>query len=206
VKTVAVVPVKGLDQAKSRLSGRLSPEQRAAITLDMLAHVLDTVEQSGVVERIAVISPEVESLPLPAGVARIQQIQPGLNNLLEQGRQWTISENADAMMVIFADLPLLTVQDIAAIIRLGQNERTLVLAPDRHGRGTNVMLSHPPALARFAFGVDSYFKHRAYALRDGARVETYHSTGTCLDLDTPDDILYLESETLVSCGPTGESA
>ena len=200
MKTVAVVPVKGLDEAKSRLAGVLSPEERAKLTLEMLAHVLEMVGRSGVVEKIGVISPEVEQLSLPDGVALIKQIEPGLNNLLEQGREWALSEGADGLMVIFADLPLLSESDLVEISELGGEASTLVLAPDRHGHGTNVMLSHPVTLARFAFGTGSYHKHRRRALEDGAKVETYRSMGTSLDLDTPDDMACLESEMLVTSG------
>lgn len=208
MKTVAVVPVKGLDEAKSRLAGALSPEERATRTLEMLAHVLETVGQSGVVDIIGVISPEVEQLSLPGEVARIKQIEPGLNNLLEQGREWALLEGADRLMVIFADLPLLSESDLLEISELGREAGTLVLAPDRHGHGTNVMLSHPVTLARFAFGTGSYHKHRRHALEDGARVATYHSMGTSLDLDTPDDMAYMEREMLVTsgCGADKENA
>ena len=41
MKTVAVVPVKGLGLAKSRLGGLLTVEERSALVLDMLARVLD---------------------------------------------------------------------------------------------------------------------------------------------------------------------
>jgi 2-phospho-L-lactate guanylyltransferase len=208
VKTVAVVPVKGLGEAKSRLAGVLSPGERAKLTLEMLAHVLETVGRSGVIDKIGVISPEVEQLSLPDGVARIKQIEPGLNNLLEQGREWALSEGADRLMVIFADLPLLSESDLVEISELGREGGTLVLAPDRHGHGTNVMLSHPVTLARFAFGTGSYHKHRRRALEDGARVETYRSLGTSLDLDTPDDMAYMEREMLVAsgCGADEETA
>lgn len=200
MKTVAVVPVKGLDEAKSRLAGALSPGERAELTLEMLAHVLEIIGRSGVVDKIGVISPEVERLHLPGGVTPIKQIEPGLNNLLEQGREWALSEGAERLMVIFADLPLLSESDLVEISDSGREAGTLVLAPDRHGHGTNVMLSHPVTLARFAFGTGSYHKHRRRALEDGAKVETYRSLGTSLDLDTPDDMAYMEREMLVTSG------
>jgi 2-phospho-L-lactate guanylyltransferase len=111
-------------------------------------------------------------------------------------------------MVIFADLPLLSESDLVEISEFGRETGTLVLAPDRHGHGTNVMLSHPVTLARFAFGTGSYHKHRRRALEDGANVNTYHSIGTALDLDTPDDMEYMESEMLVAggCGADAEKA
>jgi 2-phospho-L-lactate guanylyltransferase len=196
VKTVAVVPVKALRESKSRLAGALSPQERASLTLGMLDHVLWAVERSGVVSGIGVISPEPGRLALPIGVTCIEQARIGLNNLLEQGREWAIAEGADALMVVFADLPLLSPQDVADVVHLGRNLGTVVLAPDRHRRGTNLMLAHPVSLARFAFGEDSYTRHQTETSSAGAHVQTYTSRGTALDIDTPDDLLCLEAERL----------
>ncbi|MBF6612359.1 MAG: 2-phospho-L-lactate guanylyltransferase [Chloroflexi bacterium] len=194
MKTVAVVPIKELREAKSRLAGWLSPQQRAALALDMLAHVLHTIEASGAVNNIALISPAANVGHLPPGVILLKQARSGLNNLLEQGREWAISQEADALMVTFADLPLLSPDDLVDIEDLGEREKTVVLAPDRHGHGTNVMLAHPLSLAHFAFGPDSYSKHLAEAWQNGAHVETYISLGTSLDIDTPADLEQMEKE------------
>lgn len=196
MRTVAVVPVKSLRESKSRLAGALSPEERASLTLGMLGHVLWAVERSGIVSGIAVISPEPGRLALPSGVICIEQARIGLNNLLEQGREWAIAEGADALMVVFADLPLLSPQDVADVVHLGRSAGTVVLVPDRHGQGTNLMLAHPVSIARFAFGADSYTRHQTEASRAGAHVQTYTSGGTALDIDTPDDLLCLEAERL----------
>jgi 2-phospho-L-lactate guanylyltransferase (CobY/MobA/RfbA family) len=53
VKTVAIVPVKGLGLAKSRLGGLLTAEERSLLVLDMLAHVLDALRESGAVDEVA---------------------------------------------------------------------------------------------------------------------------------------------------------
>lgn len=190
MKTVAVVPVKGLQQAKSRLADALSPDERADIAQAMLVHVLDAIDASDAVDSIAVISPHPEELYLPSGVTAILQARDGLNNLLEQGREWAIRQRAGAMIVSFADLPHLMSGEIADIVRLGEKEGTVVLAPDRHDLGTNIMLLHPPTLAPFAFGLNSYEKHRQAAAKAGARIETYRSPGTSLDIDTPDDLAF----------------
>ena len=188
MKTVAVVPVKSLREAKSRLSDALSPQERATLTHDLLDHVLDALDVSGVVDSVGVISPDFYGLSLPLWVTPIEQTRAGLNGLLEHGRQWAISEGADALMVIFADLPLLTPDDLRNIKELGRSTGTMVLAPDRHEEGTNVMLAHPVELAHFAFGPHSFHKHQAAAREASAHVKIYKSPGTSLDIDTPDDL------------------
>ena len=193
MKTVAVVPVKGLGLAKSRLGGILTAEERALLVLDMLAHVLGALRHSGVVDEVAVISPSPEELPLPEGVHALKQRKPGLNPALEQGRRWAVSREADAVLVAFADLPALTARDISRIAKLGKAEGTVVLAPDRHGTGTNLMLAHPPQMARFAFGPGSFAAHSHLAEEAGARVKVYRAYGTGLDIDTLDDLEFLDS-------------
>ncbi len=193
--TVALVPVKRLNRAKSRLAPALSPRERASLARNMLAHVLEAIARSGAVDTIAVIGPGVDTgkWSLPHGVVPLAQSRTGLNNALEEGRQWAISHGAGALLVVFADLPLLTPEDVAAIVKLGSQPGTVVLAPDRHRRGTNALLSRPAALARFAFGPDSYSRHAALALQAGASLQTYYSQGTALDVDTPDDLSFIES-------------
>jgi 2-phospho-L-lactate guanylyltransferase len=193
VKTVAIVPVKGLGLAKSRLGWLLTAEERSLLVLDMLAHVLAAVRDSGAVDEIAVVSPSPAELPLPAGVRALKQRKPGLNAALEQGRRWAISRGADAVLVAFADLPALTANDISRIAGLGKDQGTVVLAPDRHGTGTNLLLAHPAALARFAFGPGSFAAHTEHARAAGAKVQVYRSHGAGLDIDTLDDLEFLDS-------------
>lgn len=200
MKTVAVVPIKALLHAKSRLANKLSPAERAQIARDMLAHVLDAIQQSGVIAEVAVISPRPEELHLPPGVTPLLQMEDGLNALLEQGRDWATAQGAGALLLAFADLPLLQPSDIKQIVRLGKSPRTVVLAPDRHNQGTNLMLLHPPALIPFSFGPNSYDAHRADTLTAWARLEVYRSPGTSLDVDTPDDLVYLEQARLTAAG------
>ncbi|MEO8288527.1 MAG: 2-phospho-L-lactate guanylyltransferase [Chloroflexota bacterium] len=193
MKTVAIVPVKRLSEAKTRLAGILSPEERVQLAHEMLLHVLATVIASGVIDTVAVISPEPVELRLPPGVVPLVQNREGLNSLLEQGREWAGAVGADALLVLFADLPLLAPEDISRIVELGKSAGSVVLAPDRHGSGTNGMLAHPPSLARFAFGPGSFNAHRSQAQQAGVHIEVYRASGTAFDIDTLDDLESLEA-------------
>jgi 2-phospho-L-lactate/phosphoenolpyruvate guanylyltransferase len=198
MKTFAIIPIKSLHNAKTRLASVLSPAERAELARDMLLHVVDILSRSGAVEGIAVISQEPSELDLPASVTILPQTLPGLNNLLEQGREWAVSNGAHALLTIFADLPLLTTEDISRIVGLGMQPGTVVLAPDRHNCGTNALLSHPPALARFAFGPSSLDAHVALARSAGATVHLLNAPGLALDIDTLDDLAYLEAHRIAT--------
>jgi 2-phospho-L-lactate guanylyltransferase len=193
MKTVAVIPVKGLQNAKTRLATVLSPQERSALVGEMLSHVIGALHASGVIDNISVVSQQQDELNLPSFVTVIPQTEQGLNNLLNQGRQWAQVQQADALLVLFADLPLLTPHDIASMVREGELPGTIVLAPDRHGSGTNALLSHPVGLAKLAFGPSSFEAHIALAKSAAARVRVYHSAGTELDIDTLDDLARLDA-------------
>ena len=90
-------------------------------------------------------------------------------------------------LVLLADLPLLAVDDIEAMLDMAGPER-LVLAPDRHGQGTNALITDLADGFEPAFGEGSLADHRQQALRRGWSVGEYNSPGTALDLDTPDDL------------------
>ena len=198
MKTFAIIPIKSLQNAKTRLASVLSPAERADLARDMLLHVVDTLTRSSAIERIAVISQEPAELDLPPSVTVLPQTLPGLNNLLEQGREWAVSCGAEALLTIFADLPLLTTGDISRIVELGVQPCTVVLAPDRHNCGTNAFLSHPPALARFAFGPSSLEAHVALARSAGATVHLLTAPGLALDIDTLDDLGQLEAHRIAT--------
>ncbi|MGI8588040.1 MAG: 2-phospho-L-lactate guanylyltransferase [Chloroflexia bacterium] len=187
----AVVPVKTLREAKSRLGPVLSEADRAALAEKMMRGVLLALAESGAVTASAVVSPDPRALEIAwsAGAVPLREEASGLNAALEQARRWALAGGATALLVLLADLPLLRGAEIAALTALAEGPcPCVVLAPDRHGRGTNALLLRPPAAIPFSFGPDSYARHCAAALATGITPAVYRSPGTAFDLDTPSDL------------------
>src|SRR5579859_7663951 len=86
----AVVPIKALWAAKSRLGEALGADERATLTLWMLERVVRAVQHSDVVGRIAVVSPDTVALDHAASLGAVTLHQEGgkLNQGLELGRVW----------------------------------------------------------------------------------------------------------------------
>jgi len=195
VAAVAVVPVRGLANSKSRLAGVLDAEAREAVTRRMLRTVIHAALGSGAVAGVAVISPDPAALALARQIdPRVIAIEqgsapPGLNAAVTAGRDWAIGRGATRLLVLFGDLPLLTAIDVRA---LAGERAPVVLAADRHGRGTNAMaigIDEAEVCAfRFGFGPDSLAYHRAEAERLGLAVTSFNALGTAHDLDTPADL------------------
>ncbi len=187
----AIVPVKDLGETKSRLSPSLSPEERAVLTLAMLEHVLLILSESRGVERICVVSPSPRALFLAedAGASALLQESRGLNNALEEGRDWALSEGASSLLVLPADLPYLSASDVWMLLNLlREDERGVVISPDKAREGTNALLIRPPDALPFAFGPGSYEAHRRAARERGLRLTTYEDARLAFDLDTKEDL------------------
>ncbi|MHB2017035.1 MAG: 2-phospho-L-lactate guanylyltransferase [Candidatus Xenobia bacterium] len=182
----ALVPVKRLGEAKSRLAGHLESGLREEMVLDLMSRVVEAL--MGTVDEVCVISPDSRVLQaaLAAGALPLHSEEP-LNPALETGRAWALRHGATRVMVVLGDLPLLTEADVRAIVaRPG-----IVMAPDRHNRGTNVLLLSPPDAINFAFGPDSFPRHQALARERGYAVSIYRSESSGLDVDCPEDLAAL---------------
>ena len=191
-RLVAVVPVRGLRGGKTRLSDLFEEDERAGLTREMLRRVLIALRDSGIVDRVAVVSPDpsvAAAFPTPADtieLVRQPEGQSGLNQALLIGRGWAAGRGAERLLVLSGDLPLLLPDDIR---HLAAQIEPVVLATDRHGTGTNgLLLREPDAEAfTFGFGEQSALRHVAEADRLGLVVARSETSGTAFDLDTPDD-------------------
>lgn len=194
MRTIALVPIKALTAAKSRLAAALDPAARAALTLRALGNVLAALDTPGIAARV-VVTPDEAVLRAAgaAGAIGLRQDGEGLNEGLAQGRAWAVAAGAEALLIVLGDLPLLARADVGAILDLADRPGVAVFAPDRHGTGTNALLLRPPDALPFAFGVGSLARHRAAAATRGLLPRWYDAPGTALDLDTPADLAALDA-------------
>jgi 2-phospho-L-lactate guanylyltransferase len=185
MRTVALVPVKRLEAAKSRLGPRLAADERQALALGLLRGVLAALRAvESIAERI-VVSPDARVLALAEalGAWPLRQRDDGLNPALEAAR--AAAGAAEAALVVAADLPLLTPADLRALLALTPQPPGLVIAPDAAEDGTNALLLRPADLLVFGFGAGSLPRHLARARAAGATVAFQRAPGLAFDLDTP---------------------
>jgi 2-phospho-L-lactate guanylyltransferase len=153
----------------------------------MLGHVLEALVHAEVFEAVAVVSPDPDVLAMAGewGAVGVRQEGRGLNPACDAAARWARGRGADALLLAHADLPNLRADDVRRMVALGERV-PIVLAPDRRGTGTNLLLASPPDAIPFAFGVDSRFRHRENAR--GLEVLEFVSAGTAGDVDTAADL------------------
>lgn len=187
----AIVPVKPLRRGKSRLSSVLGLEARTALNHYLLSNTLEILSKIPEIEHSLVISRDPEALTIAReyGARTVQeQGSPQLNIALTRATMVALSHSVQGILIIPADLPLLTAEDIQEVIKRAENPPVVVVTPDRHQRGTNALLVSPPGLIQYEFGQSSFQKHCASAERAGARLEICTRKSVALDIDLPEDL------------------
>ena len=92
------------------------------------------------------------------------------------------------MLILPADLPLITPDDVRNILTLGSDMFTVVLATDQNRDGTNALFIRPSGLIEYAFGPNSFQRHVRSAREAGVEPKVYHSDRLALDIDLPADL------------------
>lgn len=197
VKYSALIPVKSLDQAKSRLAHHLTPEQRANLMLDMLHHVVCVLKESHVFSHVSVVSADIRVLVQAQtwGARVLPEEQAGHNPALTAAAQCEMQlyRGLDALLTISADLPFLQVNDILEVVAQAQ-KHPIVLAPSQEGTGTNAVLMRPPLAIPYVFGVNSLAHYRAEAERYNLGYALCSRLGLAMDIDTMNDVNILQQE------------
>ncbi|MFB3887864.1 MAG: 2-phospho-L-lactate guanylyltransferase [Candidatus Bathyarchaeia archaeon] len=184
----AVVPVKSLGVSKRRLSALLSPQERKLLTLAMLEDVVRVLQASVVRETVVVSNdPDVHEVAARFGVRYLSAAHSGLNPAIEEATELCVQSQAESVLVIPADVPLLKPRDIDCTVGLGSDGETVVLSPSSTG-GTNVLFRKPPNAIAANFGPRSFVNHFREARRRGLRVRFFYSVGTGTDIDSAEDL------------------
>ncbi len=190
----AIVPVKPLRTAKSRLSAVLTKDEREILSQQMLINTLDLLREVKEIERTLVVSRDTKALSIARkhGARTVTENgAPELNNALARATVVAQQYDISGVLVIPADLPLMRMDDVEKLIGRATDPPVVVIAPDRHGSGTNALLSSPPGLIEYDFGTDSFERHVARAKAAGVRLVVCENPSIGLDVDLPEDLEYL---------------
>ncbi len=189
---VAVVPMKPLSQSKTRLSGVLSQQERADLSLAMFRKVIVAAQHA--LGAVWVIGGDEAVRLVAESLGAIWLEDPGsdLNDSLAFALDRACKAEASAIYLP-ADLPFVTAGDIQKVVHASCAGQTLTFSPAQQDGGTNAMLiprcvSFPPLL-----GKDSFRRHKRQASALGIPYTVCLTEGLGLDLDTPDDLAQCDS-------------
>ena len=209
-RIAAIIPVGALEGAKSRLGESLDAEEREDLVAGLLARTVLAALAVDLLDDVLVASPDRTVLRRAAelGARTLRQRSDGLNAGLVEARADVVAGGAQAILVLPIDLPFVTAEAVRAVVQPlvsqdpggpgpGGGRRggpLTVLVTDRHGTGTNALALRPPDVIDFVFGPGSRGAHRAAAKVAGATCVEIDGP-LAVDLDTPDDLVFVESIT-----------
>lgn len=186
-----LLPVKDLRNAKKRLIGALSPEERFALAEAMLADTIRAVKGIRCAKKIFVVTNYEPAMQLA---------EENHWEVLREEEQISESRSVDAasriceqrgitgLLRLPLDLPLIQSSDIDELLSPDCSAPGLVIVPSRDGTGTNAMLRTPPTLFPSHFGTDSFSKHLAEAHYAHAQVVIRRNPRLEMDVDDESDL------------------
>ena len=192
-----VLPVRSVSGGKARLGGALDAEERETLIVGMLRHVILTIGEwaGAATTHVVSLDPALLADAETLGADPVLQLDGGLNEAIVAGRRRSVQQGATAILVVPADLPLLSrtslerlVDAADAAIAAGSGRPIVILAPADARGGTNALLVSPPDVIDPDFGAMSLECHAQAAADVEATLLLVVDPGLGFDLDTPDDV------------------
>ena len=203
----AVVPLKRLEQAKVRLANVLSAEERRSLMLAMARDVLTALSRASELRGILLVSrtAEADALAQSFNTERFAESpSANLSESLAQASDYLIGQfQAPGVMIVPADVPLITPDEIDSILRQHQasGSPAVTVVPDNDNIGTNCLMCSPPNCIDYLFDGKSFKPHLEAAAAQGLTPTIMPSAGFGLDIDTPSDL-----KTLLHRDPASQTA
>ncbi len=194
--TIALLPAKPLEVAKTRLEPLLSAADRMAVARAMFEDVVAALTAARGVDRVLVVTADAElaTLARARGAFVVDEHEPrGLNGAVAIGTEAAIALGATAVLVVLSDVPLVRASDVEELLTRTPRHGGLVV-PSKEGLGTNAMVRRPASIYGPCFGGRSFARHLAAAERAGVPCAVWRSTRLGFDVDTPEDLRLFAGE------------
>lgn len=187
----AVVPVKLLSRSKRRLVPLLSRCERVALARAMLEDVLGALARSPLLAGVTVITADESAAAIAraAGASVLADGESsGMTAALTAAARHLAAMGRSGMLVVPADVPLITPHDVDTIVATQRALPSVTLVPAVNDGGTNALLCAPPQALSFSFGEDSFYRHEEAARAVGIEPYVLRLERAGRDIDRPDDL------------------
>ena len=186
-----LLPVKDLKNAKKRLAGVLTAEERFGLAKAMLADTLQTIQRVRNTERVFVVTnyqPVIDIAEENGWEILREDRQISESHAVDFASRVCEERGVRGLLRVPLDVPLAQAGDIDELLAMECGAPGLVIVPSRDGTGTNAILRTPPTLFPSHFGEGSLAKHLSEANRAGAKVIIRRNPRLEMDVDDESDL------------------
>lgn len=188
----AVVPSKDLRRAKQRLAPVLAPAERSGLARAMLEDVLSALASAPGLAGLLLVSSDDELTRLARrfGARLILETEGrGVTAAVTAGMQALATEQASGVLVVPADVPLITAAEVGAILAVHGPAPAVTLTPAVVDGGSNALACSPADVISPQFGPESFRRHLEEARRRGIEPGIIRLPGLARDIDRPEDVV-----------------
>lgn len=189
--SLAIIPIKHLSRGKTRLSSRLERSQLELLSLAMLKDIVEALQQTPSIDRIAVVTPDesVAACARTAGAIALLRTDPGLNESIDAATR-ELAAAGESTLVILGDVAGALPEELERMYQQldpKAMQAQVVLAASRDG-GTAALLRTPHAVIPSLFGPQSARAHRERAEQLEVPYRELSLPSLWIDLDRPEDV------------------
>jgi 2-phospho-L-lactate guanylyltransferase len=192
----ALLPVKSPHNAKQRLTGFLSAEQREKLARILYRQTLAALCQAEGIDRVVVVTndSDVAEHARSSGTLVFEENEQVSHSLsADAACLRAIKLGATAVLLVPIDVPLVTPADFSRLAAAARPTLPagLIVVPSADGTGTNAMLRTPPDVIESRFGPGSCRAHLDQARLKNVPADILRLPGLMFDIDTPEDVAEL---------------
>ncbi len=194
MKIAAVIPMKSLHSAKSRLSNILTAQQRKNLAMYLLDATIKEIKKSCIISEIIIVSNDkaVKNYSCLNNLKFIKDSEEGVNKAVILADNYCIDNGINANIVIPHDLPFISAKEIDEICTMSNKyHKCIIICPSKRFDGTNILFRKPPDVIKTHYDDNSYMNHLKEAYKFKIPIESLDIVKLRFDLDTKEDLLEL---------------
>lgn len=194
MKIAAVIPMKSLHSAKSRLSNILTAQQRKNLAMYLLNATIKELKKSNFISEIIIVSNDkaVKNYSCLNNLKFIKDSEEGVNKAVILADNYCIDNGINANIVIPHDLPFISAKEIDKICTMSNKyHKCIIICPSKRFDGTNILFRKPPDVIKTHYDDNSYMNHLKEAYKFKIPIESLDIVKLRFDLDTKEDLLEL---------------
>lgn len=189
MRTNIVIPMKDPRLSKTRLHPHLSGGQRQALALSMFKTTLSFFKRYFSQHHLLVVtgSEYIADIARNYGASVLIETKLGLRQAVESAARWSLNNDFQSQLLIPADIAELDHKEFERLLMTHRPVPSVILCP-AYDLGTNALLTTPPNVIPFLYGIDSSQAHQRAAHERGIACQVMNLPALALDIDTPSDL------------------